>query len=175
MPADGACQLRESTSETSARAAGLILVGNEATEAHPPVYVRMVMCFRLQMVVWKFLWRDWTFHWRIAGEQAHEAVLKKPSVRPNTAPPHTHNFAGNLQGRAVGRSWSNTHMRNFMKLWLCRLSRLHKCDWPSVFLRSCISKSLIKIDVSVPRCWLTQATGQMSRKPTGGHYLILHL
>lgn len=87
MPVDGACQLRESTSETSARAAGLILVGNKATEAQPPVYVRTVMCFRLQTVVWKFLWRDWTFHWRIAGEQAHEAVLKKPSVRPNTAPP----------------------------------------------------------------------------------------
>lgn len=104
MPADGACQLRESTSETSARAAGLILVGNEATEAHPPVYVRTVMCFRLQTVVWKFLWRDWTFHWRIVGEQAHEAVLKKPSVRPNTAPPQ---FVGNLQGRAVRRSWSS--------------------------------------------------------------------
>lgn len=109
-----ACQLRESTSETTARAAGLILVGNKATEAQPPIYVRTVMCFRLQTVVWKFLWRDWTFHWRIAGEQAHEALLKKPSVKPNRAPPP--NLAGNLRRRAVQRSWSNTHMRNFMKL-----------------------------------------------------------
>lgn len=162
----------ESTSETSARAAGLILVGNKATEARPPVYVRTVMCFRLQTVVWKFLWRDWTFHWRIAGEQAHEAVLKKPSVRPNTPPLQ---FAGNLQRRAARRSWSNTDMRNFMKLWLRRLSRLHKCDWPSVCLTSCISKSVTKTDGSVPCCWLMRATGRMSRKPTGGHYLILHL
>lgn len=27
-----------------------------------PVYARPVMCFRLQGVVWKFLWRDWSFH-----------------------------------------------------------------------------------------------------------------
>lgn len=56
------------------------------------------MCFRLQTVVWKFLWRDWTFHWRIAGEQAHEAVLKKPSVRPNTVPPPA------IRGKSPGKS-----------------------------------------------------------------------
>lgn len=28
------------------------------------------MCFRLQTVVWKFLWRDWTFHWRVAERVA---------------------------------------------------------------------------------------------------------
>lgn len=101
MPADGACKLRESTSETSAKAAGLILVGNKATEAQPPVYVRTVMCFRLQTVVWKFLWRDWTFHWRTAGEQAHEAVLKKPSVRPNTAPPPNRRISPGKSGATL--------------------------------------------------------------------------
>lgn len=41
-----------------------------------PVCVGMLMCFRLQAAVWKFLWRDWTSRRRIAREQAYGAFLQ---------------------------------------------------------------------------------------------------
>lgn len=48
------------------------------------------MCFRLQTVVWKFLWRDWTFHWRVA----ERAGASQTALCESQLPP----LAGNLQG-----------------------------------------------------------------------------
>lgn len=73
---------------------------------------------------------------------------------------------------AVRRPSSNTRMRNFVKPCPRRLGRLHKRDGPPSSRRS--PRPVIEIDASVPRCWPTPATRQMSRKPTGGHYLTLH-
>lgn len=130
------------------------------------------MCFRLQTVVWKFLWQDWTFHWRVAEPQCR-VLLKQPSVRP-TPPAHLlirwKPWRGKRWYDATpatlewGILWSFSHTD---------FGWLHKCHWPPSSRKSL--RPVIEIDTSVPRCWLTRATRQMSRKPTGGDYLTLHL
>lgn len=124
------------------------------------------MCFRLQTVVWKFLWRDWTFHWRVAERAGASQTALCESQLPPRSPETSRGET------AVRRPSSNTRMRNFVKPCPRRLGRLHKRDGPPSSRRS--PRPVIEIDASVPRCWPTPATRQMSRKPTGGHYLTLH-
>lgn len=57
------------------------------------------MCFRLQTLVWKFLWWDWTFHWRVAERVA----APQTALCETQLPLPTSGFAGNLRGGVVGR------------------------------------------------------------------------
>lgn len=117
--------------------------GNKAARAQP-VYGRTVMCFTLQMVVWKFLWRDWTFHCRIAGAQAHEAFLEK--LR------HFILIRWKSAGNVRLKPRSNTRTRNLIKFGQLRLERFILRAPPSDRLpQTHISTPVIGVDSALPR------------------------
>lgn len=153
----------EPTAETSAR---LLLAENKATGAQPPCLCKDGNVFQITDGRMEILVARLDFllaGCRESGRFSNSPLWEPTPLRsPETSRGET----------AVRRPSSNTRMRNFVKPCPRRLGRLHKRDGPPSSRRS--PRPVIEIDASVPRCWPTPATRQMSRKPTGGHYLTLH-
>lgn len=108
------------------------------------------MCFRLQTVVWKFLWRDWTFSLAACRESSCFSNSSR-SVRPGSPCPPPDSQETSRGETAVRRPSSNTGVWNFVKSRLRRLGRLHKRHQTASRRRS--PRPEIVSDASVPHCW----------------------